>query len=434
MTIVIGEPNGEVDTPAEGTNAIVRSALFTAVLLLTWIGLQPFPDLSAATPELERPTDIIYHAVALTLCGSCLIVAIPILRGALPSLVRPFAIMLILWLLISVVTSQHVELSSRRFFVAMTDITLALTVLLVPRGLEDFSRLLAVTAGCILVVCYLGILLAPTLSIHQFTDANEVDLAGNWRGLFGHKNTAGAAMAMFIIIGLFVAGTGRSVAGVTIAATAAVFLLLTQSKNSIVLLPVTLVLALGVERAKSLWARFSIGLGPLVLLNLLTVGTVYLESLKRLVEHLPIDQTFTGRTQIWAFVAEHIAERPFFGQGLRAFWYTNTVVDAEAAGNEWIAGVVNSHNGYLDLALTIGLPGLALMIVVFLVYPLLDYHRRQIEWTNEPLASLFLRIWLFEIYTSTFESFFFDRAFSAWFITLMAIFGLRYVAKLRIAP
>ena len=50
------------------------------------------------------------------------------------------------------------------------------------------------------------------------------------------------------------------------------------------------------------------------------------------------------------------------------------------------------------------------------------------------LASLFLRIWLFELYSTTFESFFFDRAFPGWFTILMAVFGLRYAARLRVAP
>ena len=82
----------------------------------------------------------------------------------------------------------------------------------------------------------------------------------------------------------------------------------------------------------------------------------------------------------------------------------------------------------------LGLPGLALMIVVFLIYPVIDFHRRIDAPANRMLASLFLRIWLFEMYTSTFESFFFDRAFPGWFTVLVAICGLRYVSRLRVSP
>jgi hypothetical protein len=42
-----------------------------------------------------------------------------------------------------------------------------------------------------------------------------------------------------------------------------------------------------------------------------------------------------------------------------------------------------------------------------------------------------LRIWLFGIYLAGFESFFLDRADPIWFTFLIAVFGLRYLARFR---
>ena len=106
----------------------------------------------------------------------------PTLRIALPSLVRPFNVLLILWLAVAVVTSENFDLSFRRYFVTLLDMGLAAVVLLMPRGLNDFSRVLIFCVVLVLLLCYLGVLLVPSLAIHQANDALEPELAGMWRG------------------------------------------------------------------------------------------------------------------------------------------------------------------------------------------------------------------------------------------------------------
>jgi O-antigen ligase len=409
----------------------LRSAIVLVTLLLVWITLNPFPDLSGPPPEGSLPTDFLYHMVALTLLGSSVAIAAALLRPALSLHVRTCNVVLLLWLAVAVVTSQYVELSARRLLVTLTDVGLAALLLLVPRGLQHFSRLLLAAVGTSLLVCYLGLLFTEH-SVHHFTDALEADLTGAWRGTFEHKNTAGAMMATFAIIGLFGMRAGHTAAGIAIAVAASIFLFMTQSKNALAFLPLVLLLAAVAERCKSLVLCGVVCLAPLLLLNVFTVGTVYSGSLRSVVEALPIDTTFTGRTEIWSYVAEQIAERPITGYGLRAFWHTTQAMQDDSS-TAWLAVVANSHNGYLDLALTIGIPGLALMLVAIAIYPCFDFHRRLREPNNELMAWLCLRIWLFGLYTSTFESFFFDRAFPSWFMTMLAVFGLRYASKLRIS-
>ena len=77
---------------------------------------------------------------------------------------------------------------------------------------------------------------------------------------------------------------------------------------------------------------------------------------------------------------------------------------------EWAEYASHSHNGYLDTALSMGLPGLALLIVVLVIVPLRNFQAADRGGNNGPLTMAFLRIWLFGLYLSSLESFFLDRA------------------------
>jgi O-antigen ligase len=98
---------------------------------------------------------------------------------------------------------------------------------------------------------------------------------------------------------------------------------------------------------------------------------------------------------------------------------------------EWAATAAHSHNGYLDITLTMGLPGLALLLAVFVIAPLKDFHAADRSGNNGPLAMGLLQIWLFGVYLSSLESFYLDRDDPIWFTFLLAVFGLHYLARFR---
>ena len=70
----------------------------------------------------------------------------------------------------------------------------------------------------------------------------EIDpaLVGNWRGLYGHKNIAGAVCAMTAILFLFSRNGRRNWIGIVVALAACVFLVMTHSKTSLGILPLAL--------------------------------------------------------------------------------------------------------------------------------------------------------------------------------------------------
>jgi len=169
-----------------------------------------------------------------------------------------------------------------------------------------------------------------------------------------------------------------------------------------------------------------------LLLNFLSVGSVVSETAKAILEKLPIDTTFTGRTEIWDFAIANIADRPIRGYGFQSFWHSEIVRANADKGADWAILANTSHNTYVDLALTVGIPGLLLIILGFVILPLVDFHKTVLNDGNRALASFFLMLWLFSIYLGSFEAVFFMRADAPWFVLALAVCGLRMLRFTRV--
>jgi O-antigen ligase len=270
--------------------------------------------------------------------------------------------------------------------------------------------------------------LAPDLTIHQSADFGEPELAGAWRGIYGHKNIAASVMAVLIFVGWFAARMGIRFVGSLIALAAFVFLIFSGGKSALGMVFIVGIIAFMTDHVSTLWRKALVALGPLALLNFLTVGSTASETAQAVIHMLPIDPTFTGRTDIWAFALEAMGEHPWIGRGFEAFWYSDALRYGVEDSSLWMASVATSHNSYIDLALTIGLPGLVLVGFAFIVGPLRDFHRTLPTRENRELARFFLVLWLFALYLGTFEAFFLSRAQPMWFVLALAVCGLRYTA------
>ena len=250
-------------------------------------------------------------------------------------------------------------------------------------------------------------------------------------GSFGHKNVAAAMMAMLLFLGIYIVRCGAWISGAAIVCLASLFLWNSAGKSSLTLCFAVLLLTSATSVVRSFWLRAVLLLMPLLLLNALSVGTVMFDGLAEIAKLLPLDSTFTGRTDIWTFAVQALQQRLPIGYGFSSFWGSSSIQNLPE-GKEWAAFASHSHNGYLDTALGTGLPGLALLIVALVIEPLRNFHRANLGGYNGPLTMALLRIWLFGLYLSSMESFFLDRADSVWFTFLLAVFGLHYLARFRV--
>ncbi len=166
--------------------------------------------------------------------------------------------------------------------------------------------------------------------------------------------------------------------------------------------------------------------------NLFSVGTVIFEPVRKLVELVMPDATFTGRTEIWQLGVDAVAQRPITGYGFSSFFGTDEVVYGLGENTTWANAATDAHNAYLNLALTIGLPGLLLTIVWVVVSAdrRISIGVRRMP-KQAPLQLLFLRVCLYGVYSSCFESSIFQQVGEVWFFFMASAFGLRYASLAR---
>lgn len=213
-----------------------------------------------------------------------------------------------------------------------------------------------------------------------------------WRGIFPHKNQLGRLMSLGAIVffllfmmkiwprWLTVGGFGLSV----------VLLLLSESKTALIVL----LLLLGcIPFLRTLrwneYARILLWL-PVGLAGI-CVSVLVLTYLEPILRYFGRDLTLTGRTGLWDIVSEMILQHPWLGYGYSGFWLG---WEGESA---YIWRVTfweppNSHNGFLDVTLDIGLLGLGLVLLSFLsrIRRALPYQMSSQSWEHDwPMLFLF---------------------------------------------
>jgi O-antigen ligase len=412
--------------PVGASDRLVRNGLFVVTFLLIWVSLTPFSDLSIDQIETANVGNLISQASALGLTAALAVFVACHQPTMLRKAVTPILVLTLGWFMLSAVVSNHPEIAVRRVVLAALTIFQASVFLLVPPSREDFARMLGICTLVVLVACYVGVAVVPSLAIHQFGDVREPELAGSWRGVYAHKNGAGSAMAVMICFGLFVRQVWSRPIGLLIIVAAAFFLVMTGAKSPLQLLPVVLVIAWLAARVQHPLALVPLLLAAPALICVLTIGSVTSDTILGLLDHVISDSSFTGRDVIWNFAMEYTGRRPWFGYGFHAFWGTNELLEGWTPHESWGFKATDAHNGYLNLSVMTGVIGLALALCWIVVQPLVDYVRCRAKGGDPVLLTLFVQIWLFGLCLAGFESVFFSGGSALWFMIVASIMGLRF--------
>lgn len=429
MTIAPPASRRYLVRPFAGVDRLFRNGLFLATFVHIWLTANPFPDLSDASAlEPSTNANVTGQTVAIVLTGAMAAFALAHRLRDVTRVVTPILVVIFLWFACSAFFSLHPDLAARRSVLASFVLFNAAMFVLLPEDRVHFARLLAVGALLVLALCYAGVIFAPHLSIHQETDLAEPQLAGNWRGFFGHKNGAGAGMAILIFFGIYIFRSLSGGLGSLIVALASVFLVLTEAKSSMLLLPLALVCSVVFVRLRSPAAKLIVLIGIPVVIGVLTIGSVQFAVVNALAGELMQDPTFTGRDVIWQFSLDQIALRPIVGYGFQAFWGTSELVNSWSWLASWGHRASDAHNGFLNIAVMTGLVGLVLTLGWVFLRPFIDHLRTPPGRVDPGLNLMFIQIWLFGLYLSGFESELFNNGSSLWFLMAASIFGLRLQA------
>ncbi|MGA7786971.1 MAG: O-antigen ligase [Xanthobacteraceae bacterium] len=412
-------------------DTLVRSVLFVAAFLAAWISFHPFPDLSLPPQAVAEGGDtanqigfstLFLAFAAWTYCHE---------PRRLTLLLRPALIGVIAWCVLSVIASWEPALAARRLAFALVVMSISAMILLLPKNLRHFSDLMAAAVLIVLAACYLGVFLLPQYAIHHASDFLEPEHAGDWRGVFPHKNDAGATMVLFVFVGFYVARMRSLALGAVIVALSGLFLAFTESKTAIGVLPIALILSSIIGHSRRPALGIGLVLAVLLIFEISSVGTVIFEPVHNLMQAIMPDATFTGRTEIWQLAVEAVAQRPITGYGYLTFFGTPEVVYGFGNTLSWVNAATDAHNAYLNLAVTIGIPGMLLVVLWAVVLPIVDFCRRAPDPHAAALQTLFLRVCLYGVYASCFESSILQQVGEVWFFYMTSAFGLRYLSLTR---
>jgi exopolysaccharide production protein ExoQ len=257
------------------------------------------------------------------------------------------------------------------------------------------------------------------------------------RGIYTQKNVAGFVAMLAILVTLTWTLGARTSAGVLVGlialAPATLFLLASRSKTSLglTILAVAIIFLIKIARQ----------IGPgLVLMTLVlalfgaSFGILWLTFVDfdviLVIDRTIGDATFSGRDELWRFAMRSIGDAPWLGHGYGAFWDVGAFNDPtnRLEPGTWLGdvepGIINqAHNGYLELALHIGVPATILAVLaVARATALSGYkmvsHARSQDWT---VYLLFLVVQMMFLLHNFLEASLFIRgsAFSNLSILLM---------------
>jgi exopolysaccharide production protein ExoQ len=404
----------------------VASAAFIALLLLVFVGLDAFsPPLAVSqfggvqeTSRGDTLRQVLYIGVfaVIVLCAMQR-------RGLAALNAVPLSMALLLcWCLLSSLWAAEHGVALRR---AGLEVVVVLSVLLSVDtiGAERAFRLWRILLAIILLANWISIPLIATA--RHLPGELDPALVGNWRGLYGHKNIAGAVCVMTALCFLFSRNGWRNWIGILVAIAATVFLVMTRSKTSLGFLP--LALAGGIVYRfgwrDSLSRAILTVAALLLLLGLAGMAFLNADAIAHVLED-PAE--FTGRAAIWAAELAYIHDHLLLGAGFGTFADTGGLSPLhDYISGSWVEAVSHGHNGYLQMLVTIGGVGFALAMLALIAEPL----RRlwSLDWGQDGFKPLLFALFLFLILHNVMESDFLEGDGVNWVAFLLVLAALRQI-------
>ncbi|MFN6519448.1 MAG: O-antigen ligase family protein [Nostoc sp. CreGUA01] len=229
--------------------------------------------------------------------------------------------------------------------------------------LKEQLKLYAYMLGISAIACFLITFLMPQYALGVDEHASA------WRGIYSHKNILGRRFVLSGAIFFFLIMTTRQYRWVLWLGyiVSAILVFLSSSTTSLG----NLLIVTGAFPVYHRILRFKYtNLIP----TLTFIGTVsiafyawFVTYADQILGSVGKDTTLTGRSDLWPAVVEMIQKKPLLGYGYGAFWF-----GSDTSGATYIQETVgwttpSAHNGFLDLWLALGLFGVLIFLVAFLI-------------------------------------------------------------------
>ncbi|NER50176.1 MAG: O-antigen ligase family protein [Symploca sp. SIO1A3] len=193
---------------------------------------------------------------------------------------------------------------------------------------------------------------------------------GGLAGVLPSKNQLGILMAVATVLWYLRANHQSKQRWLSWGIAAISFMLIPQTKSSgaLVLLMTLFALVVSTNFLKKLKFQYAvIGITSLLFITML-ISILIVTNLEQIVGALGRDLTLTGRTEIWADYWAAAQQRLWLGYAPYGFWQHWLGVNnpAEKWNTRWWMPP-HAHNGFLDVTLDLGLIGLGILLLSFLV-------------------------------------------------------------------
>ncbi|HXT02457.1 MAG TPA: O-antigen ligase family protein [Elusimicrobiota bacterium] len=420
---------------AAGAAAARRWRAYAGLLLLVFFArifdLLHYPPLSAVqVPAAAGEGDVINQAMTLLLAGAAIPLALRNRRRLKTALVGLWPLLLLeAWCWTSVSWAIVPEIALRRVAFSTLVVWIVCVGVVELRSPKAVLGLVMTASGLAVATDWALFVLVPSMAVH----------GPDILGIHASKNDAGAvALAATIAwtAGAFGArGPVRRLFRAAVALAALGFLALCESRTSLIVLLLSVGVAGLVRHGLRLGRRYFALVAPLAAaigalaalpFAFLPVGEIF--------RTLFGDPTFTGRTDIWAFVLGVARDSPWTGVGYGSLWNVGPEGIDVQRGYGVVLQVAEGHSGYFDLMATTGCVGLALGAAT-LAWPFVRLFARGAEapfrgaesWGAAAMIA-FLAAAVFHNLT---ESSLFRGAGPAWVLALAAMTALAFAAPAR---
>lgn len=331
-------------------------------------------------------------------------------------LVLPWPIVLTLgWFWFSLTWSSNLGLSFSRLL--LTSIVIWIAFAAVPAiGSARTILFMRIILTLALITNYVVVYLFPDVGTH-------LDHEGLWRGFMSSKNHAGAICSLTIIIWVFNVPHRQRWIGILVAISSAIFLWQSGSRTPTIMLIIALALT-GLLYLTTSLIRKVITQDKQDIIDRIIISVfgfvafllIYLTFFTNILVNLTSNpEIFSGRNQLWQPLLLFYLDHPFLGSGFGGFW-VDSQTRIHSTSRAWLDNVSQGHNGYLEIAVQTGLPGLLLALFAGLFWPIREFLRLIMKKYKIPLVVV--GIFIFCIGSNITESGFFLRD-TLWQVFLM---------------
>ncbi|MHA1600104.1 MAG: O-antigen ligase family protein [Alphaproteobacteria bacterium] len=311
-----------------------------------------------------------------------LMLLLPRLKDVINLLSRNKALVLFVGLImISALWSDLPSVTLRRS-IALTGTTIFAVYLALRFSAGELLKMLALALGLTAVESLLLVFLAPDVAVHRYANY------GAWKGALGQKNIMGRTMVLGMLVLWAVAPQVRAYRTLlwSVFALCLFLVVMSQSRTS-------WIVSAGLILTVPFLYYFQRSQIPVMVRVLLVtcaglgvLGFIVIEYADIGLQAVGRDDTFSGRTDIWAAAIDVGSDKPLLGHGYRTFWTLGLT-------NRLLIG--NGHNSFLDLWLELGLVGLGLFIASLVITGRRALQR--LAHTNDRRGQLYIMFLLFLI-------------------------------------